>query len=63
MIAEVLQVMAAEPTIAIDSAHPGHADPRSERQIRGRSVCHLSHDLMTGYDARSNRRQISLDDM
>jgi hypothetical protein len=53
----------AVPAIAIDTAHPGNADPRSERQLRGRAFDHFPDDLMTGNESRPQRRQISFNDV
>jgi hypothetical protein len=62
-IAQIFHVVMTVPAIAIDTAHPGNADPRSERQLRGRAFDHFPDDLMTGYELRSKRRQISFNDV
>jgi hypothetical protein len=51
------------PAIAIDAAHPGNTGTRPERQIRGRAFDYLAHDLMTGNELVSKRRQISFHDV
>jgi hypothetical protein len=63
MIAEVFHLVAAVPAIAVHPSHPGDADARSDRQIRGGAFHHFTHDLMTGDDARLDGRQIALDDV
>ena len=62
-IAQVFHAVMTVPAIAIDAAHPGNADPRSERQLRGRAFDHFAHDLMTGNELRSEWRQISFNDV
>ena len=63
LVAEILHAVMAVPAIAIDAAHPGNADTRSQRQFLGRAFDYFSHDLMAGNEARSKRRKISFDDM
>src|SRR5208337_2328249 len=63
MIAEVLHVVAAEPTIAVYPTHPGDADARSEWQVQGCAFYHLADNLMTGDDVRSDWRQVTFDDV
>jgi hypothetical protein len=53
----------AEPASAVDAAHPGNTDTRSQRQLRGRPLDHFSHNLMAGNETGSNRRKISFHDV
>jgi hypothetical protein len=55
--------VAAEPAIAVYPAHPGDADARSDRQVRGCAFHHFADDLMTGNDAFADGRKITFDDM
>jgi hypothetical protein len=63
MIAEVFHVVAAEPTAAVYSTHPGDADTRSERQVQSCAFYHLADNLMAGDDVRPDWRQIAFDDV
>jgi len=63
MIAEILHAIAAEPAISVNPAHPGDADARPDRQIRGCAFYHLADDLMTRDDARLYRREVTFDDV
>jgi hypothetical protein len=63
MIAEVLHVVLAEPTGAVDPTEPSDADTRSERQVRGCAFYYLADNLMAGDDLRLDGRQIAFDDV
>jgi hypothetical protein len=63
MIAEVLHVVAAEPAIAVYSAHPEDADARSHGQIRGCAFNQLADDLMAGDDTRQDWREVAFNDV
>jgi len=63
MIAEVLHVMAAEPAIAVDPAHPGDADARSKQEVCGCAFHHLANDLMAGNEVRLDGREVAFDDV
>ena len=63
MIAEVLHIMAAEPAIAVDPAHPGDAHTCSDGEGRSCAVHHLTNDLMAWDDARLNCREVTFDDV
>ena len=63
LVAKILHAVMAVPAIAIDAAHPGNADTRSQRQFMGRAFDYFSYDLMAGNEARPKRRKISFDDV
>jgi hypothetical protein len=63
LVAQILHFVTTEPAIAVDAAHPGNADARSDRQVRGRALDDFSDDLMTRGKPRPQRRQIPFDDM
>jgi hypothetical protein len=62
-VAKILESAAAIGTIAIDTAHPGNTDARSERQLSGRSVHNITHDLVAWNELPLARRQLAFSDV
>jgi len=63
MIAEVLHIVAAEPTIAVYSSHPGDPDTRSDCEIPVCAFHHRADDLMTEDNAWLDWREVPFDDV
>jgi hypothetical protein len=63
MIAEILHLVLAEPAIAVHAAHPGDTHASSDGQFRGWRFHHFADNLMTGNNARADRRKIPLYDV
>jgi hypothetical protein len=61
MIAQIFAAMPAIPAIAVHTTHPGDADSCALRQLVCFAFDDLPHDLMTGYELRLLRREISFD--
>jgi hypothetical protein len=62
-VAKILEAATAIGAISIDSANPGDADSCAERQVRGSTIHHVSHDLMAGDEWLLPSRQFALDNV
>jgi len=62
-ITEILQSVTAVPAIAIYATHPGNTGSGSQRQLRGRTLNHLSDNLMARNELRFKRRQVPFNDV
>src|SRR5579863_7927262 len=62
-IAEVLHLVAAEPAIAVDAAHPRNAGSDSDRQVRCVTCDNFADDLVAGDQLRLEGRKVAFDDV